>query len=78
MSTRGLAQEVIDPVHAMLRRELAGAAAWSKAWHATRLLTVSLAPPMRCADAGRAHAMTERGELPRLAGRTADRMVLRP
>lgn len=44
--------------------ELAGAAAWINARRATDLLTVSLALPVGFADAARAHAMTERGELP--------------
>jgi NADPH:quinone reductase-like Zn-dependent oxidoreductase len=58
--------------------ELAEAAAWINARHASRALTVSLAPVMRFADAARAHALVERRELPHLPDHTIGRMTLQP
>ena len=58
----------------MTAGELAGAAAWINA----RPLVVSLAPPLRFADAARAHQIIERGQLPRLPDHTVGRLTLRP
>lgn len=57
--------------------ELARAAAWINAQHTTRPLTVSLAPAMTFADAGRAHRIVENGELPHLSDHTIGRLTLR-
>ena len=59
----------------MTAAELADAAAWMNA--ARPPLAVGLAPVMRFSDAARAHAMVERGELPRLGDATVGRIVLR-
>jgi NADPH2:quinone reductase len=56
--------------------ELAQAAGWINAQHATRPLTVGVAPAMRFADAGRAHQIVENGELPHLRDHTIGRLIL--
>ena len=58
--------------------ELAEAAQWINAQHATRPLAVSLAPVMRFADAARAHSILENGQLPHLRDHTIGRITLQP
>lgn len=58
--------------------ELAEAAAWINGQYPARPLAVSVGRVLHLADAGLAHALLERGELPRMADHTVGRLVLRP
>jgi NADPH:quinone reductase-like Zn-dependent oxidoreductase len=58
--------------------ELAAAAEWINAAHRDRPLAVGVGQVLRFADAARAHAVVESGELPRMPDGTVGRLVLRP
>lgn len=58
--------------------ELRTAADWIIGRHAVRPVTVSVGGVARFADAARAHARLEAGELPRLSDGTVGRLVLTP
>jgi hypothetical protein len=63
---------------AMTVPELAEAAAWIDATYPERPLTVGVGAVLRFADAARAHAAVEAGDLPRLPDGTVGRLVLTP
>ena len=58
--------------------ELAAAAAWINATYPDRPLAVSVGRRLPFSDAGRAHALLEAGELPRMPDGTVGRLVLTP
>jgi NADPH:quinone reductase-like Zn-dependent oxidoreductase len=62
----------------MTAPELAAAADWINAAHASRPLSVSVGRVLGFHAAGEAHAIVEAGQLPRMADGTVGRIVLQP
>jgi NADPH:quinone reductase-like Zn-dependent oxidoreductase len=64
-------------VSGLTAAELRDAAAWINGTYPASPLTVSVGQVLTFADAGHAHHVLERGELPRMPDRTVGRLVLR-